>query len=47
MEKYNLTNDKWTKKDTLIFIGLLVTVMSLVGLTLFIGNALGIPEFQF
>ena len=41
------TNDKWTKKDILIAIGLNVVVYAVIVLGLLIGNALGIPEFQF
>ena len=40
------TNDRWTKKDTMIAIGLFVTIAGLISITFFIGNALGIPEFQ-
>ena len=44
--RLKLENDKWTKKDTMIVIGILAVTTSLICLTFFIGNALGIPEFQ-
>lgn len=40
-------NDKWTKRDTLLVLGLHVIVGILIAATFFIGRALGIPEFMF
>lgn len=40
------TNDKWTKKDTVCTIILTAVILGLIGVTFFIGNTFGIPEFQ-
>lgn len=40
-------NDKWTKEDTIFLIKFYTFIAGLIIAACFIGNALGIPEFQF